>query len=154
LLKVPGPSLRSESTGNLPGGSYTGNGIDQILLQSIGPSSLSDKLGITSDVTMHDRGVPYRVGLGPESIVVGDGQLADPAGTLTIEAGVTLLFSPEGTSNVSQLLVRAKDNGGVWQPQGVLIVAGTPAHPVTCTRVATAATSAFAPRCRAGTTAS
>ena len=41
-----------------------------------------------------------------------------------------MLFTPEGSSSVSQIQVRAQDVNGTYMPQGALIVAGTQARPV------------------------
>jgi hypothetical protein len=119
------------SAGDLPSGAYTGNAVDQILLQTFGVASYDQTGALVSDVTIHDRGVPYRVGTAEASIVVGDGLQSSPNVTLTLEAGVTLLFTPQGTGGTSRILVNAKPaGGGTYVPQGALVASGTPASPV------------------------
>ncbi|MDF2696002.1 MAG: Fibronectin type domain protein [Labilithrix sp.] len=77
----------------LPTGSYTGNKIDEILLRTSGMGSAGN--GLTLDATLHERGVPYRMGKAKlDDFIVGptgDG----PAATLTIEAGVVMRFEKE-----------------------------------------------------------
>jgi hypothetical protein len=118
------------SATEIPDGAYTGNAIDAILLQTYGVAATDDMSPFVADVTMHDRGVPYQVGTGPASIVVGDGLGTSASASLTIEAGVNLLFMPQGAGGVSQLVVRAKNVGGTYQAQGALVVQGTAAAPV------------------------
>lgn len=78
-------------------GSYTGNGIDQILL----PSTSGNET-ITETTTLHDRGVPYLVGHATSS---GDLRVDVPAGrpsvTLTIEPGVTMKFKKSGVLRIA-----------------------------------------------------
>lgn len=119
------------SASSLPSGTYTGNAIDQILLQSIGPAAYEDSGPLLVDATLHDRGLPYRVGLTPSSIRVGSGVAQDPGELLTIEANVTILFTPQGTGGRSQLIVNGIDDGAGGSPQGALVVLGTAATPVT-----------------------
>jgi hypothetical protein len=118
------------STTEIPDGTYTGNAIDQILLQTYGTAATDDMSPFVADVTMHDRGVPYRVGTGPASIVVGDGLGTSASASLTIAAGVKVLFTPQGAGSISQLMVRAKNAGAAYQAQGALVVQGTAAAPV------------------------
>ncbi len=118
------------SAGSLPFGFYTLNAIDQILLQNIGPAAYDDAGPLLVDTTLQPRGVPYRVGLAPSSIVVGSGNAADPPALLTIEASVTILFTPQGAGGHSQLLVNGIMDGAGGQPQGALVVDGTPEQPV------------------------
>jgi hypothetical protein len=118
------------SVGSIPSGSYTGNAIDQILLQSFDTAAYLDDGPLLSDVTVEDHGVPYRVGTVPSSIIVGDGLVTSPPALLTIDAGVTMLFTPEGTGGISRLLVSGASNAGTDQVQGALVVAGTAAAPV------------------------
>jgi hypothetical protein len=76
---------------SLPSGNYTGNRADQI---NIAPGVVDAKGGLQMDATIHDRGVPYVVGQTPGidglSIGWGSDDFAQP--TLTIEAGVRMLF--------------------------------------------------------------
>jgi hypothetical protein len=125
------------SATEIPDGTYTGNAIDEILLQSYGVAANDDSAPFVADVTMHDRGVPYLVGTGPSSIVVGDGLRTSASASLTIEAGVKLLFMPQGAGGISQIMVRAKNVGGTYQAQGALVVQGTAAAPVVFDSAAT-----------------
>jgi hypothetical protein len=122
--------LGAGSASELPAGSYTGNAIDQILLQTFNTAAYDDSAPIRADVTLHDRGVPYRVGTIPSRIVVGDGLAGGPAASLTVEAGVTVLFTPQGAGGTSGILVNARPAGAAYQPQGALVIAGTAAAPV------------------------
>ncbi len=120
--------LGADSASDLPDGAYTGNANDAILLQSAGTSAAFEQGRVLlADVTLHDPGVPYRVGLVPATIIVGTGVVGDLPATLTIDAGVTLLFTPEVTSSSSRIQVRGHSDGTA---QGALVVAGTAAKPV------------------------
>jgi len=122
--------LGADSANELPDGSYTGNAIDAILLQSSGTSAAFEQgRAITADVTLHDRGVPYQVGVIPSSIIVG---AATATGSLTVEAGVTLAFAPKTGSAISLVSIR-NTSAGV---PSKLVVAGTAAKPVTLTSAA------------------
>jgi hypothetical protein len=118
------------SAGSLPSGSYSGNAIDQILLQTFDIAAYDDTAPIESDVTLRDLGVPYRVGTAPVSIKVGDGVGGDPSASLTLAAGVHMLFTPQGTGGTSRIIVEAQDNAGTYSPQGALVIQGTSASPV------------------------
>ena len=77
--------------GSIPDGTYTGNTVDEIVLER-------DLDELTSDVTLHARGVPYRLGQ-PDSgdgFVIGSATAAMPKATLTVEPGVTVEVSPIG----------------------------------------------------------
>ncbi|MBX3190914.1 MAG: hypothetical protein KF819_28220 [Labilithrix sp.] len=75
------------AAGTLPAGSYTGNAEDEIFLPAFGGRD-----DIRQDMTLPNRGVPYRVGgsTGGSSLTVGD-KGAVPL--LTIDPGVTLRFA-------------------------------------------------------------
>jgi hypothetical protein len=77
--------------GTLPAGAYTGNGVDEILLSGEG-----NQEGITRDMTLHQRGVPYHVGHPTSLAELHVGSAAKPPATLTIEPGVHLRFSAGG----------------------------------------------------------
>lgn len=74
----------------LPTGSYKGNKVDEILLRTSGYGIAGG--GLTVDATLHERGVPYRMGKSQlDNFIIGrsdDG----PVATLTIEAGVVMRF--------------------------------------------------------------
>ena len=130
--------LGADRATNLPTGAYTGNALDEILLQQVSSAAYSNNRPLVGDATLRDRGVPYRVGAegtGGASIIVGDSRDTSPAAVLTIEPGVTLRFNPGG---VSQLFVTGHLVGSTYQPQGVLIANGTAARPITFTSAASA----------------
>jgi hypothetical protein len=120
--------LGADSASDLPAGAYAANATDAILLQSAGTAAAFEQgRALLADVTLHDFGVPYRVGLVPSTIIVGDGIQGHPPAKLAIDAGVTILFTPEGTSGTSRLQVRGYPDG---TPQGALVVSGTTLKPV------------------------
>ena len=80
--------------GSVPSGTYTGNGHDAIAIAGAGGP-------VVDDQTMHNRGVPYHVGSGPDSGRMDiNAQVAGQVAVLTIEPGVTIQFPPGGTLNV------------------------------------------------------
>jgi hypothetical protein len=118
------------SAGDLPIGAYTGNAVDQILLQSYGVAAYDDSGPLLADVTLHDPGVPYLVGTEPTSLVIGDTNQTSPSETLTLQAGVTMLFPPKTGSASGAIDVRAAFTPTGYVPQGALVLAGTAASPV------------------------
>ena len=81
-----------------PSGSYTGNRIDEILLKTYGYGVAGG--GLVVDATLHERGVPYRMGDGAgDDFTVGPSD-DRPAATLTIEPGVVMRFAPEAALRV------------------------------------------------------
>lgn len=109
-----------------PDGTYTGNGLDRILIDSLSSGD------VTVDSTLHDRGVPYQVGPGgyTEHLVV-DGYRVGGTPVLTIEPGVELQFADDGG-----LYVGFDPTVG---PTGALRAVGTAAQPVRFTSGAAAA---------------
>lgn len=93
--------IEEHTLDTLPDGSYTGNEVDEILLAPAGGKMAGS--GLLADATMHDRGVPYRVGRSKQhSLTIGgrpDGKLV----TLTIEAGTRLRFTEGSALNVQKL---------------------------------------------------
>jgi hypothetical protein len=74
----------------LPTGTFTGNKVDEIRLRRVGNGVAGS--GLVVDATLHDRGVPYHVGVSKnDDFVVGGGDKGSLA-TLTIEAGVVMKF--------------------------------------------------------------
>lgn len=107
------------AVGTLPTGSYTGNASD--LVQVVISANLP------TDLTFHDRGVPYQLGgSGNAGVVnvVGSPSLA----TLTLEAGVELQFYSSGSS-VGGLFLGANSR---------LVAVGTAAAPIRLTAVGAA----------------
>lgn len=110
--------VSAQAMGTLPSGQYTGNAVDAIYVESFS--------GITTDVTVHDWGVPYYI----------DGSLhvwEDPAlglpPTLTIEAGVELQFEPGRNYELDIALSGSP---------GALQILGTATNPVIVTSAAAA----------------
>jgi hypothetical protein len=105
--------------GTIPQGTYTGNGRDEILV--------STDSAMTRSLTIHDRGVPYRVGavnsLADFRVGTSPGM---PVATLTIEAGVTLRFKKNGVFKVEHF-------SGTAPASGALIAVGTAAKPIVLT---------------------
>ena len=99
---------------SVPSGSYTGNRVSEILIE---PETVSGASGVQESVTMHDRGVPYRIGTSPglDDLRVGS-RTPNPPALLTIEPGVTIKFlkgsglsvdSPDGSDVTARGAVRA-----------------------------------------------
>jgi len=104
--------------GSVPAGTYTGNATDQILLDC-------DRQ-IIADLTLRDRGVPYRLGDGAQAgndLVVGVSGPTPVRAVLTVEAGVTIRAHAAGRIRM------AKDAAGP-NAVGALVVAGTAAKRV------------------------
>jgi hypothetical protein len=77
----------------LPTGNYKGNKIDEILLRTAGDGIAGG--GLTVDATLHERGVPYRMGKSKlDNFIIGRSDDA-PVATLTIEPGVIMRFEKE-----------------------------------------------------------
>jgi hypothetical protein len=109
--------------GSLPTGTYTGNGIDEILV--IGPDA-----NVSTDLTVEDRGVPIRIPAVGMNIAPPPGQTA--AVTLTLKPGVVLRFPKTGAGPGAR--VKFGTNGN--DPNnlvGVLNAVGTAARPITFT---------------------
>ncbi len=107
----------------LPTGTYTGNAVDELLIDTEDATAgISDTV---ENVTIHDRGVPYRVGASAGSTFRFGTDEAHPKVTLTIEPGVTLRF-PMGDETAS--------GGGVqmthWTSSASNEIPGTTLHAV------------------------
>jgi hypothetical protein len=116
----------ARALGGLPSGKYSGNAHDEILLDGGGGSH-----AIHEDTTMHNRGVPYRVGnslSGNNAVLMVERQAPSSPGlaTLTIEAGVKVRMKKYGTVYVQRFT-------GDAPAQGALVVNGTAAEPVVFT---------------------
>jgi hypothetical protein len=113
-------SIWSRAVGSLPAGKYTGNTTDEILLPATGSYE-----GVAESTTMHDRGVPYRVGH-PTSFGTLRVDVLPNVTTptvLTIEPGVVLRFKKGGIMNVTSAV-------GTTPALGSLIALGTLAKPI------------------------
>lgn len=94
--------LEEHAIDALPSGTYTGNRIDELLLRTSGMGIAGS--GLTVDATLHDRGVPYRMGLSrADNFIVGPTG-GGPAATLTIEAGVVMRFAKETAFRVQTFI--------------------------------------------------
>ncbi|MCA9668424.1 MAG: hypothetical protein KC503_22690 [Myxococcales bacterium] len=109
--------------GTLPSGSYTGNAVDEILMPGGGGAE-----NIAVDMTLHDRGVPYRVGLvtsnAPELRV--SAAPATTVATLTIEAGVHIRFGKGGMFAIEFAT-------GTNPATGAVVAEGTASAPIVFT---------------------
>ena len=97
--------------GSVPSGQYTGNGHDAIAIAGAGGPVLDAQ-------TMHNRGVPYHVGSGPDGGRMDiNAQVAGQVAVLTIEPGVTVQFPPGGAFYVDP-------GSGTSPAKGALIAIG------------------------------
>ena len=112
----------------LPTGSYTGNRVDEILVDPTGANGMG---GLQQDATMRDRGVPYRIGdSSVDRLGIGEGgRTARSRTTLTIEPGVVMRFTPGTRLNVELYT-------GDFTASGVLRAVGTAARPIVMTSAA------------------
>jgi hypothetical protein len=102
--------------GTIPTGTYTGNTVDEIIIRGTsGPEA------VVESITLHARGVPYRVGVQANAVL----DVVDVTGlaTLTIEPGVTLKFSAGAT-------LRVDPATGTAPARGALIAVGTANAPI------------------------
>ncbi len=109
--------------GQVPAGDYTGNHVDAIQITGGGVTD-----AITTSQTLHDRGVPYHVGIGDG--VTGRLDVSGGA-TLTIEPGVVMAFEHGGALEIDPTL-------GTNPANGTLIAVGTAAKPIVFTSTADA----------------
>jgi hypothetical protein len=104
---------------NVPTGSYTGNAVDVIAIETEAYGDVT-----LEDVTLHDRGVPYRVG---DEVTLGDfivrGDTTRVA--LTVEPGTILQFKADARLEIDN------DSAGA-----ALVAAGTPDAPIVFTSAA------------------
>jgi hypothetical protein len=112
----------------LPTGSYTGNRVDEILVDPTGANGMG---GLQQDATMRDRGVPYRIGdSSVDRFGIGEGgRTARSRTTLTVEPGVVMRFSPGTRLNVELYT-------GDFAASGVLRAVGTAVRPIVMTSAA------------------
>ena len=113
---------------NIPTGVYTGNTQDFIQIETAAGGDIN-----LEDVTLRERGIPYRVG---SKATFGDlrvGGGTKPV-TLTIEPGVRLEFNKHTSA---QLLV--EPGTGAKPAMGTLVAVGTAAKPIVFTSAETSA---------------
>jgi hypothetical protein len=115
-------SLSSRALSTVPSGTYTGNKTDEILLPGGGGAD-----AVQEDSTMHERGVPYRIGNDASSgYLVVEKQTPGGFATLTIEPGVTLRFKKGGELIVETFAAQSAS-------AGALVAVGTSAKPIVFT---------------------
>ncbi len=109
----------------LPNGTYTGNRIDEILLRTTGIGIAGS--GLAVDATLHERGVPYRMGKEPnDSFYLGGGPVGAPLATMTIEPGVVMRFAKGAAMFVEKFT-------GDQPAQGAVRALGTAEKPIVFT---------------------
>lgn len=127
--------IGADGATEIPSGDWSSNGINEILLHSASVGVYSNTRAIVRDTVIHDRSLPYRVGIEDSSdglIRVGDGRGDGPASALLeIEPGVTLKFAAGGGN--SGLYVQGRMVDGRWTMQGALRAVGTAERPITFT---------------------
>ena len=108
----------ARALGTIPSGTYTGNTADEIIVYNG---------AVVEDVTIHPRGIPYRVGIQAGATL----DVANVVGlaTLTIEPGVTMKFFPGATFRIDPA-------SGTNPARGALIAVGTAAAPIVFTSAA------------------
>lgn len=126
--ETPYPIVAGEhALGTLPTGTYTGNAVDEILVVNDGANN---RVGLQESATLRHLGVPYRIGESDlESLRIGAGNGHHELAVLTIEAGVTLRFTP-GTS------FRIEHYTGSFPASGAVRAIGTASAPITFTSAA------------------
>jgi hypothetical protein len=109
--------------GTIPTGDYSQNTFNEIAIGGGG--------AVSSDQTIHNRGVPYHVGSGAGGarLDVNSG-VSNMVAVLTIEPGVQMQFPPGGTLNIDP----SGGTSAVYKPaQGALIAIGTARQPIVFT---------------------
>lgn len=107
------------AVGQIPTGTYTGNGIDEILITNVGQ--------VTTSQTIHAYGVPYRVGTSANDQLDVLGPVSTVA-VLTIEPGVTMKFQPGGRMRIDTAATTSL-------AKAALIAVGTPTQKIVFTSV-------------------
>lgn len=110
---------------SIPPGQYTGNARDEIHLVADGAGVAGS--GLQTDATIHDRGVPYVVGVDGETTLIVGGTLSGAPATLTIEPGVVMRFANNSALAV-ELFTTDEDTS-----TGILSAVGTPDKPIVFT---------------------
>jgi hypothetical protein len=112
------------SLGSIPGGTYTGNGNDEILI--FGPSA-----NVLANMTVRDHGVPVRI---PFSGIIYIGPVAPSTApvTLTLQPGVIFKF-PRVGNQVGARVTFGTNGNAPNNLVGVLNAVGTAAKPIVFT---------------------
>lgn len=116
--------LTDGAMGSLPPGTYTGNMRDEILVE---PETINRTTGVQENLTVRDRGVPYRIaGL----LRVTEKAPGGAPAVLTLEPGVKLRFEKGRSFDVGHATSTPAGSG-------VLVAEGTADKPVVLTSAAT-----------------
>jgi hypothetical protein len=111
--------------GSLPRGAYTGNGVDEILIDADAP--------IAADMTLKDLGAPYRLGNVAQN-ASGDLRVGastpDRHAVLTLEQGVTVRVEPAG-----RILMQASGDA-TSSALGAVVAKGSATKPIVFTSAA------------------
>jgi hypothetical protein len=116
-------SVWSRAIDGIPSGKYTGNTRDELLIPAIGLAE-----SMKESATMHERGVPYRIGNqgSAGTLYVGSTATGAPVATLTIEPGVKILVKKGGVIYIEPASLSTP-------ARGALIANGTAAKPIVFT---------------------
>jgi hypothetical protein len=112
-------TIGESAIGDVPTGRYTGNGKDLILIEP--------ETDVRESTTMHDRGVPYRIGTTPgiDRLTINSGG-GRPAAVLTIEPGVVIQFLAGSGFEIEHAT-------GPFEATGALVAVGTKDKPIVFT---------------------
>lgn len=122
--------IGADMVDTLPTGSYAANASAAIALQTAFYAVQDNQRTIDRDLTIPNRGVPYRVGIrDPGTIRIGSA--TGPAPLVVIEPGVALTFPRSGTA-AGRIQVDGVNPGGAAMTvaQGAIRAVGTAAAPV------------------------
>jgi len=121
--------IGEQAINTVPDGKYVGNETDEILIE---PETVDSRGGLQEDATMHERGVPYRVGTSPglDHLRIA-GRKDEKTVTLTIEPGVTVKFLKGSAFQIEHFT-------GEFAAPAVLVAVGTAEKPITFTSAAPA----------------
>lgn len=87
---------------HLPSGAYEGNLVDEIFVTPMGGRTSGS--GLLADATLHERGVPYRIGKSEGTSLRIGGRTDEKLVTLTIEPGVVMKFAKNGALKVQHFV--------------------------------------------------
>lgn len=112
--------IGAAAIGSVPDGNYSGNGTNAILVMA----GVNET--IKSDLTIHDRGVPYQIGDGTGGADLRVGSGTSTIATVTIDPNVTLAFKKGGG-----LYVEFNDTN--LPASGALVAKGSSGNAITFT---------------------
>jgi hypothetical protein len=118
-------SVWSRAIDGIPPGSYSGNAKDEILIPATGLAE-----SMKESATMHERGVPYRIGNqgSAGTLYVGSTTTGAAVATLTIEPGVIVRVKKGGV-----IYIESSSLPAGAPARGALIAVGTAAKPIVFT---------------------